>query len=91
MKAWADLSVAGKTTPAIDSKVAQSYAQYQKSCAIAEDALKAYKANGDKATYEQAFAIVKATAAELIALIAPIIAPDKAAKMTADLAKATKI
>ncbi len=91
MKAWAEVSAKGFSTPAIDSKVVEAHNQYRKSCAIAQEALIAFKQTGDQAAYVQAFAVVKATAADLIQLITPLISPSKAVKLQTDIAKATHI
>jgi len=91
MKAWAEVSAKGYSTPAIDAKVVEVHNKYRASCEVAQKALIAYKQTGDQAAYLQAFAIVKATAADLIALIAPIIDSAKAVKLQTDLSKATQI
>jgi hypothetical protein len=91
MKAWAEVSAKGMSSAAVDAKVIEVHNKYREACAVAKIALESYKANGDQAAYLQAFAVVKATAADLIQLIAPLINPSKAAKLQTDLSKATKI
>ncbi len=91
MKAWAEVSANGKSTPALDAKVTNAHNQYRKAAGIAQEALVAYKQSGDQADYLKAFNVVKATAADLIAMIVPLINPDKANKLQTDLAKATTI
>jgi len=91
MKAWAEVSSKGYSTPAIDAKVIQVHNEYRKACSVAQTALIVYKSTGDQAAYLQAFAVVKATAADLIQLIYPIIDSKKAAKLQSDLLKASQI
>ena len=91
MKDWATLSVAGKTTPAIDSAVTAYHAKYQKACGIAQDALIAYKANGDKAAYVQALMAVRSLASDIIDAITPLLTSTEANNLKAKLAKATVI
>ena len=91
MKAWAQASNSGYSTTAIDAKVVEVHGKYQKACSVAQEALIAYKATGDQAAYQKAFAVVKAIAIDLVDLIAPVITSDKAVKLQTDLAKASKI
>ena len=91
MKAWAEASVKGITTPAVDAKVKEVHAKYVASCAVASKALKAYKDTGDQSQYLQALAVVKASAVDLVALITPFIASDTATKLNTNLSKANKI
>ena len=91
MKAWADVSAHGLSTTAVDAKVIAVHNQYRASCAVAQKALQAYKDTGDQTAYQQAYAVVRATAADLIALITPLIDQTKAAQLHTNLAKATTI
>jgi len=91
MKAWAEVSAKGYSTPDIDSRVAVVHNQYRMACSAAQDALVAFRQTGDQAVYIQAFAVVKATASDLINLIAPLISADKSKKLKTDILKASKI
>jgi len=91
MRAWAEAAEKGLTTPLIDSKVAEVHKRYRQAAATAQDALKAYKETGDQAEYIRAFGVVRSVASELISLIAPLITPDKAVKIQADLNKAVTL
>lgn len=88
MTAWADLSVKGATTPAVDARVKAAHAQYQKSAAVARDALIAYKQGGDKATYEQALAAAQVAMNGVVNIILPLLTPDKADTLRAQASKA---
>lgn len=91
IRAWADVSARGFSTPAIDTKVIAIHNQYRASCAVAEKALQTYKDTGDQTGYAQALAVLRATAADLIALITPIIDGKTSAALSANLAKASAI
>lgn len=91
MKAWAELSVAGKTTIDVDAKVRLAHAKYQAACAIARDALVAYKAGGDAQQYAAAVAAAKSAAAGVIDLIMPLLLPDKAASIKTQFTKANSL
>lgn len=91
MKAWADLSVHGKTSPAIDAKVKAAHDKYRASCSIAQNALFAYKASGDPTQYNAAVLAVKTAAQELLNLITPLLTQMKAEDLQKQLYNATKI
>lgn len=91
MKAWAELSVKGATSPAIDARVVAAHNQYRQYAASAEAALQAYKENGDPGSYTAALAAAKSAANSLIDIIVPLLLPQKAASLKADLAKANHI
>lgn len=91
MKSWASLSNKGLTNPEIDAKVTNAHNQYRKACAIAQEALIAYKASGDQSEYLKAFEVVKAAAGSLIDMIVPLVSPSKGTQLKTDLAKAKVI
>lgn len=91
MKAWAELSVKGATSTAIDARVVAAHNQYRQYAASAEAALQAYKENGDPGSYTAALAAAKSAANSLIDIIVPLLLPQKAASLKADLAKANHI
>lgn len=94
MKAWADLSVAGKTTPDIDKQVVNAHEKYRQACGVAQAALITAKTNGDQTPYVQAIAIAKVAAQGILDIVAPILLktdPAKAATIQKQLAKANKI
>src|SRR6188768_2893633 len=62
MRAWAEAAEKGLTTPLIDSKVAEVHKRYRQAAAVAQDALKEYKATGDQAEYIRAFGVVRSVA-----------------------------
>jgi hypothetical protein len=88
MKNWAELSVAGKTTPAIDIKVKAAYAKYQAACGVAAESLKTYKSTGDQTSYNQAVAVAKTAATELLAILTPLLTSTVADDLSTKLAKA---
>lgn len=91
MKDWASLSVAGKTSPAIDAKVKSVHDQYRTQCAVVQSALLAYKANGDTAPYIQALSAARVIAANLIDLVVPLVSQTEGVTLKSNLGKATKI
>lgn len=88
MKQWASLSVAGKSTPAIDAKVTLAHDNYRKAAASAQSALIAYKASGDQTAYVAALNATRAAASGLIDLIVPLLMPTDATTLQNNLAKA---
>lgn len=88
MKNWAELSVAGKTSPAIDSTVMKAHNTYREACAFAQGTLIEYKATGNSTDYARALTAVRNAASGLISLISPLITPNKAADLRSSLAKA---
>lgn len=91
MKAWAELSVAGKTTAAVDAKVIAAHNKYRESCAVAAKALKAYKESGDNNQYVAALNAVKAVATDLVALITPLVTTAQADTLNKNLSKASAL
>lgn len=90
MKDWAEASVTGKTTPAMDTAVKAAYANVQKAAGIAADALTAYKAGGSQNSYINALAAVRLAVGNLIDLITPSITPQKATALQTMLKKAVQ-
>lgn len=88
MKQWAALSVAGKTSPAIDAKVTTAHDNYRKAAAATQAALIAYKASGDQSAYVAALNASRAAAQGLIDLIVPLVLPRDAATLQNNFAKA---
>ena len=91
MKQWAALSVAGKTSPAIDAKVSAANAVYRQAAANAQAALIAYRANGDQGTYVAALNAAKVAAQAILDLITPLLEPKAANTLNNNLSNATKI
>lgn len=89
--AWADLSVAGKTTPPLDARVRLAHGEYQKACAVARDALKAYRDTGDKTKYEQALAAVSVAMNGVLDIVLPLLTPDQSVTLKAKAVKAKGI
>jgi hypothetical protein len=88
MKQWAALSVAGKTSPAIDVRVSQAHTAYRQAAATAQEALIQYKATGDQGAYIAALNAAKVAAQGLIDLIVPLLNPVDASTLQSNLAKA---
>jgi len=88
MKAWADLSVQGKTTPAVDAQVKAAHDKYRAACGVAQSALVAYKASGDPAQYNVAVAAAKQAASDLVAIIVPLVTSAQASDLQTKLANA---
>lgn len=88
MTTWADLSVAGKTSPEIDSKVIKAHDQYRIACGVAKRALIVYKAGGDQANYLTALEAAKVAADGLLDIIYPLLTVDKADALKSQLSKA---
>lgn len=88
MKDWAALSVAGKTSPAIDAKVTKAHDAYRAAAATTQNALVAYKSSGDQAPYIAALNAAKVAAQGLIDLIVPLLAPAEATTLSNNLQKA---
>lgn len=91
MKQWAQLSVSGKTTPAIDAKVTAAHDKYRQAAAATQAALIAYKASGDQTAYVAALNAARAAAGGLIDLIVPLVLPGDATTLQNNLAKAKTI
>lgn len=88
MKAWADLSVRGLTTAAVDTRVIAAHNQYRASCGVAQSALIAYKASGDPAQYNVAIAAARDAASQLLAIITPLLTPGQATDLQTKFANA---
>lgn len=90
MAQWADLAVAGKTTPQIDEKVVQAHFKYQQACAIARDALAAYKAGGDQVAYQKAFEATRVAMIAVLDIILPLLQPAQKVELQSKVGRATK-
>lgn len=88
MTTWADMSVAGKTTFDIDSKVIKAHDQYRAAAGVAKRALITYKAGGDQANYLTALEAAKVAADGLLDIIYPLLTVDKADALKSQLSKA---
>lgn len=88
MKEWASMSVAGKTTPALDANVIKIHDQYRLSAGVAKRALITYKAGGDQASYISALEAAKVAADGLLNIIYPLLTVDKADALKGQLLKA---
>lgn len=90
LKDWAEASHAGQTTPAIDAKVIAADAKVQQAAKVLQDALIAYKANGDAGTYEAALMAMRGAIGDLVDLVVPLVTPAKATSLKTLQAKASK-
>lgn len=90
MTQWADMSVAGRTTPQIDEKVVQAHFKYQQACALARDALRIYQNGGDQAAYQKAFEAAKSAMNGLLNIIVPLLTPTKAVELQSKAGRVTK-
>lgn len=88
MTTWANMSVAGKTTLDIDTKVIKAHDQYRAAAGVAKRALIAYKAGGDQANYLTALEAAKVAADGLLDIIYPLLTVDKADALKSQLSKA---
>lgn len=88
MKAWAELQVKGLTSLQTDAKVIVAHDKYREACAVTQTALIAYKQTGDNTAYVKAVAVARATAADLISLIVPLLTDSQATKIKTDFDKA---
>lgn len=91
MKSWADASVHGLTSTAIDTKVTTAHLKYRQSCAVAQSVLIAYKLSGDPTQYNAAVLAAKTAAQELLNLITPLLTQPQASDLQQKLYNATKI
>lgn len=91
MKDWAQLSVAGKTTPQIDAAVSKAHDQYRQACVVARDALVTYKNTGQNTEYIAALSGAQTAALGIIEMISPLISPKKADALKNNLKKANTI
>lgn len=91
MKEWASLSVAGKTSAAIDAKVVVAHERYRQSCAVVQAALVEYKQSGNNAGYIAALSAARAAADGLIDLITPLLIDTKATALKTKLSKANAL
>jgi len=88
MKNWAALSVAGKTSPAVDAKVKAAHEVYRQAAGVTQQALVAYKASGDQTQYVAALNAAKAAAQGVIDLIVPLLEPAVGTQLLNNLANA---
>lgn len=91
MKNWAQLSVAGSTSVAIDKEVVIAHDKYRAAAAVAQASLKAYKAGGNQLDYQNAMAAVRVAASGVLDLITPLVTPKQANTLNSNLAKATTL
>lgn len=91
MKEWAQLSVAGKTTVAIDSKVVMAHDRYRQACSVVQTALIEYKQSGNNASYVAALSAARASADGLIDLVTPLLIDSKATALKTKLSKANAL
>lgn len=91
MKSWAQASVNGQSTAAIDAAVVKAHNQYRSACAVAKTALENYKAGGNVNDYTTALTAVRASVDDLFALITPLITSAEATKLQTDLQKASSL
>lgn len=82
------MSVAGKTTLDLDTKVIKAHDQYRLACGVAKRALTAYKAGGDQAAYLSALQAAKIAADGLFNIIYPLLTVEKADALKGQLVKA---
>lgn len=91
MKDWAALSVAGKTSPAIDAAVVKGHDKYRAACAVAQTALIAYKASGDQSQYIAALSATRAAAQVVFDIITPFLSSNEAVNLNTKLQKAVSL
>lgn len=89
MTNWAHLSNTQQTSAAFDDKVKVAHAKYNKSCAIAQQALILYKGTGQRDSLAAALQTVKEGAGPLIELIATVVKPREATVLKNNLTNAS--
>ncbi len=87
-KTYAQLYNDGLVPAPLAAKVATAHLNYRAAARSTRDALIAYKASGDPAAYEQAFATAAASAAEFVNLLLPLLYPDDAIALQTGLRQA---
>lgn len=88
MKAYADLVHQGLVSAPVQQQVRSAYGKYQVAAAVAEDALKAYKAGASATSYQQALQTARDAAQSILDLIIPLLTPSKGSAIQAQFAKA---
>lgn len=91
LKQLAQLNKAGKLSIATYNKVEAADAHYRQAAEVAEKALIAYKASGDKTQYVQALQAAKAAVSAIIDILNPMIPLADATALQVKLANATKL
>ena len=91
MKNWASLSVAGKSTPQIDTAVMTAHGKYRQAASVAQTALIAYKNGGNQQDYLNALVAVRSAAGGLVDLIVPLLTPSQASTLQSNLSKAVTL
>lgn len=91
MKDWASLSVAGKTSAAIDARVKATHDQYRQAAAATQVALITYKQSGDQGPYIAALNSARVIAQQLIDLIVPLVTTSEGNALKTNLAKASHV
>lgn len=90
MTELANLYAQGKIDAELDARIEIIDANYILAAKTAEQAFIAYKNGGDRSTYPAALKALQGVVANLIDLLTPLVTPDKTAKLTTDLQKASK-
>lgn len=77
MKEWATLHNDGKTSEALDQKVLEAHNKFNEAKLVAANALRAYKAGGDKAQYITALEAARSAIDPLLNLLSPLLTSAK--------------
>lgn len=91
MKNWAALSVAGKTSPALDAQVTAAHDRYRAAAGVARNALIAYKNDGNQNSYVAALNAAKVAAQGVLDLITPLLSTSTGQTLNKQLANAKSL
>lgn len=90
-KEYAHVYNQGLVSAAVDAKVTEAHAAYQKFSAAAASALRAYKLSGDKTQYDAAFAEAIKAANQFVNLIVPFLTNAQGTAIKTNLSKASSL
>ena len=90
-KSYASLYNQGLIPANTAERVSRAHMAYRKAAKVAQDALIAFKASGDKAAYDAAFAATYQAATGFIELIIPLLYPGDAIALQLQLKRASAL
>lgn len=90
MNDWAELSVTGQTTLALDEAVIVAHNHYRKAAGVAKASLIAYKNGGDQQAYVAAIEAARTAADGIFAIIRPLLTKAKADAYSRQIQKAER-
>lgn len=90
-KEYAHLYNSGLVPADVAGKATVAHASYQKAAGVAHDALVAYKASGDPTQYKAALEAARSAAMAFVAVLVPILAPEKVESLKTQLQRAQSL